>query len=136
MSFCGFIFLLFGIFVINVMVDNFNVLCFDDWVLFDFQVLFVCDGQFLCLKKNDFCVCDVLLLSSEVGECWVLLILENIGGGICLFSDDYLVVEFVNGECCEVVNLEGKLDVGEQVCQMIFFGYYCFLIVCVLDGGD
>ncbi|MTI51997.1 MAG: hypothetical protein FH757_10260 [Alcanivorax sp.] len=136
MSFRGFIFLLLGTLAINAMADNPNVLRFDDRALPDSQAPFARDGQPLRPKKNDFRVRDVSPLSSEAGERWVLLTLENTGGGTRLLSDDYLVAEFANGERREAVNLEGKLDAGEQVRQTIFFGYHRFPIVRVLDGGD
>ena len=41
-----------------------------------------------------------------------------------------------NGDRREAVNLEGKLDAGEQVRRTVFFGYHRFPIVRVLDGGD
>jgi hypothetical protein len=132
----GFVFLVFGALAANAHADNPNVLRFDDRTLPDAQAPFDRDGRPLRPKDNDFRARDLSPLSSEAGERWVLLTLENIGGGTRLLSDEYLVAEFANGDRREAVNLEGKLDAGEQVRRTVFFGYHRFPIVRVLDGGD
>jgi hypothetical protein len=132
----GLVFLLLAALAANADADNPNVLRFDDRTLPNSQAPFDRNGQPLRPKENDFRARDISPLSSEAGERWVLMTLENTGGGTRLLSDDYLVAEFANGDRREAVNLEGKLDAGEQVRQTVFFGYHRFPIVRVLDGDD
>ena len=80
---------------------------------------------------SSFILLDASSLSSDSGERWALVSLQNDAGGQRILRDDYLVAEFANGDRRHPSNLEGSFAAGERQRKMAFFGYHRFPILRV-----
>ncbi|MED5389239.1 MAG: hypothetical protein VX793_10335 [Pseudomonadota bacterium] len=113
--------------------DNDTVLRFDTPVQVDNGADFDRDSP-LEPSASSFVALSANTLSSDNGERWALVTLENRDGGKRLLRDEYLVAEFANGDRRYASSLEGAFRAGEKQRKMVFFGYHRFPILRILTG--
>jgi len=104
------------------------VLRFDTPVQIDGDARFDRDSP-LQPSASSFRIREANTLSSDSGERWALVTLENSDGGKRILQNNYLVAEFANGERRHPTGLEGSFAPGEQQRKMVFFGYHRFPIL-------
>ena len=113
--------------------DNNTVLRFDTPVQIDGDARFDRDSP-LQPSASSFRIREANTLSSDSGERWALVTLENNDGGKRILQDNYLVAEFANGERRHPTGLEGSFAAGEQQRKMVFFGYHRFPILRIFTA--
>ncbi|MGJ3256034.1 MAG: hypothetical protein ACFE0K_06880 [Alcanivorax sp.] len=113
--------------------DNDTVLRFDTPVQIDGDARFDRDSP-LQPSASSFRIREANTLSSDSGERWALITVENSDGGKRILQDNYLVAEFANGERRHPSGLEGSFAAGEQQRKMVFFGYHRFPILRIFTA--
>ena len=113
--------------------DNDTVLRFDTPVQIDGDARFDRDSP-LQPSASSFHIREANTLSSDSGERWALVTLENSDGGKRILQNNYLVAEFANGERRHATGLEGAFAPGEQQRKMVFFGYHRFPILRIFTA--
>lgn len=116
-----------------VQADNDTVLRFDTPVQIDGDARFDRDSP-LQPSASSFRIREANTLSSDSGERWALVTLENSDGGKRILQNNYLVAEFANGERRHPTGLEGSFAPGEQQRKMVFFGYHRFPILRIFTA--
>ena len=101
--------------------DNDTVLRFDTPVQIDGEARFDRDSP-LQPNASSFRIREANTLSSDSGERWALVTLEN------------RVAEFANGERRHPTGLEGSFAAGESQRKMVFFGYHRFPILRIFTA--
>jgi len=129
--------LLMGMFVTAAssaaLADNDTVLRFDTPVQIDGEARFDRDSP-LQPNASSFRIREANTLSSDSGERWALVTLENRDGGKRLLQNNYLVAEFANGERRHPTGLEGSFAAGESQRKMVFYGYHRFPILRIFTA--
>ena len=118
---------------VAALADNDTVLRFDTPVQIDGDARFDRDSP-LQPSASSFRIREANTLSSDSGERWALVTLENSDGGKRILQDNYLVAEFANGERRHPTGLEGSFAAGEQQRKMVFFGYHRFPILRIFTA--
>ena len=113
--------------------DNDTVLRFDTPVQIGSDARFDRDSP-LQPSASSFRIREANTLSSDSGERWALVTLENSDGGKRILQNNYLVAEFANGERRHPTGLEGSFAAGEQQRKMVFFGYHRFPILRIFTA--
>lgn len=113
--------------------DNDTVLRFDTPVQIDSDARFDRDNP-LQPSASSFRIREANTLSSDNGERWALVTLENSDSGKRILQNNYLVAEFANGERRHPTGLEGAFAAGEQQRKMVFFGYHRFPILRIFTA--
>lgn len=113
--------------------DNDTVLRFDTPVQIDGDARFDRDSP-LQPNASSFRIREANTLSSDSGERWALVTLQNSDGGKRILQNNYLVAEFANGERRHPTGLEGAFTAGEQQRKMVFFGYHRFPILRIFTA--
>jgi len=82
-------------------------------------------------ELNDFELLNYSFLSSETGERWAVITIENTSAGRRILKNEHVVATFANGTRRKAINLDERFKPGEVITKAVSFSHHPFPIVSV-----
>jgi len=82
-------------------------------------------------EPNDFELLNYSLLSSESGERWAIITIENTSAGRRILKNEHVVATFANGNRSRAISLNERFKPGEVITRAVSFSHHPFPIVSV-----